>query len=462
MDISSFSDTIAAIATSLGQGGIGIIRISGPSSKAIGEDIFCSARKSFSEFIPYTLHHGWIISQENNILDEVLVSFMPSPGSYTGEDVFEINCHGGPAVLQTILELVLSKGARLARPGEFTLRAFLNGRLDLSQAESIAEIVNASTYSGVKLATSKLQGSLKNKVSSLRDKLEHLRAYLCVDIDFPEDEVEIISFEDFIANIEEIKQDIKILIDNYNRFSCWREGVLVVLAGRVNAGKSSLLNALLGRERAIVTSVPGTTRDYIEETINLGGLPVRLVDTAGLREAKDAVEQAGLNHGKDIIEQASLVCIVYDCTRDLDEETLNLALRLGSNKVIVVANKIDLFSKDDISTKSFLNYGLEEVYISAKTGQGLEDLVRCLQRRLVGNQLEPEEGQLVPNLRQKKNLSLALQELEELETNLNFGTPYDVLDLHLKSCSDSLAEITGEIALDDILDLIFSQFCIGK
>lgn len=456
------SETIAAIATPLGQGGVGIVRISGPASRAIASMVFCSARPAFADFRPYVLHHGSIVDERGRDVDDVLVSFMPGPGSYTGEDVVEINCHGGPAVLQEVLELVLRRGARLARGGEFTLRAFLNGRLDLSQAESVAEIISAPTKVALDLAENKLRGGLADKITGLRSQLEHLRRHLVVAVDFPEEDLECLSPRDLAVQVREVEGDIAELLENYKRFACWREGVRVVLAGKVNAGKSSLLNTLLGRTRAIVTPVPGTTRDYIEESINLDGLPVRLFDTAGIRQTQDLIEQTGLALGQGLIQAADLVCLLYDSTAAIDKEIKNLVLELGPDRVLILANKVDLPGFDEQSWNWFVGHGFQSLRVSAKLGAGVDELLMGIRKRIIGQRPEPQEDTLVPNLRQQELLQLALEDLRNLRLDAEQGVPYDLLGVHLELACNRLSEITGEIRSDKVLNDIFSSFCIGK
>lgn len=455
------AETIAAIATPLGRGGLGIVRISGSLCQKIGWSLFRPSR-NLKGFRPYTLHHGWIMDEQQNILDEVLLSFMPGPGSYTGQDALEINCHGGPAVLQLVLQAVLRSGARLAEPGEFTLRAFLNGRLDLSQAESVAEIINAQSNTGLGLAGAKLQGALGLKVGSLKQKLEELRSQFCLAVDFPEEELECISLDGLKAVIWEVDRDIQALLQNFQRYNPFRQGAMVVLAGKVNAGKSSLLNALLGTSRAIVTTVPGTTRDYLEESLDLQGLPVRLVDTAGLRRTGNEVELAGLEQGKRLMQEADLVCLVLDCAQGPDQEVQNLAQILPRDKVLAVLNKVDLGQVLAECRNWCSSRGLGHVLVSAKTGENLEQLALEIRNRIVGHQAEPAQGELVPNLRQKENLLLASGELQDLQAGLEQQTPFDLLQLHLDAACYKLAEITGEISSEDILQRIFSNFCIGK
>ena len=460
----SATDTIAAVATPPGSGGVGIVRVSGAEAPAIARALFVSSRPSFTGLKPYRLHHGHVRDAHGQVLDEALAAFMPGPGSYTGEDVVEFNCHGGPAVLQAVLQAALEAGARPAGPGEFTYRAFRNGRLDLTQAEAVAETIAAPTRAGLALAQAKLSGALGELVADLRERLEALRVQLCVAVDFPEDEVECLAPELLARETAEVRAAIDRLVRNFERGRRWREGALAVLAGRVNAGKSSLMNALLGRERAIVTDIPGTTRDYIEEAIDLDGLPVRLVDTAGLRDTEDAVELAGLERSRDLTERADLILLVVDHTRPMAPEDTALAQTAGPDRLLVVLNKQDLDAApatDAPTAQWFADAGFETITLSAKTGAGIELLCRRLRKRIVGS-AEPDASELVPNLRQSQALQQAAEELAALEIDLAADTPYDLLSVRLETACTLLNEITGHIAPAHILEAVFSSFCIGK
>ncbi|MGE4299622.1 MAG: tRNA uridine-5-carboxymethylaminomethyl(34) synthesis GTPase MnmE [Desulfovibrionaceae bacterium] len=465
-------DTIAAIATPPGSGGVGIVRLSGPRSRAILAALFLSHSPSFSDFKPYCLHHGALLAVPGDpatAVDEVLAVCMPGPRSFTGEDVAEIHCHGGQAVVAAVLEAVLAQGARLAERGEFTRRAFLNGRMDLTQAEAVAEIIAAPAQAGLRLAQARLEGGLGRRIRALRARLESLRQQLCVAVDFPDEELECLSRDEFVSGVSGVRQEIDGLLHGYARCRCWRDGALVVLAGRVNAGKSSLLNALLGRNRAIVTDVPGTTRDFLEETIDLAGLPVRLVDTAGLRDAAhaDAVEREGVRLGRDLADKADLVCLVWDATLPPDADGLDLARRLGARKVLGVANKIDLAGGGTPGeTETLLAaLGVGCARVCAKNGEGVDALAVRIRSHLLeggGACAEPEYGELAPNLRQSRALAEARDELAALAEEIDAHVPYDLLGVRLEAACRMLCAITGEITSDDILRAIFDSFCIGK
>lgn len=461
MEQGQSTETIGAIATPLGSGGVGIVRLSGPESLTVAQRLFLSARQTFETFKPYRLHHGWVTDVHGARLDEVLVSFMPGPGSYSGEDIVEINCHGGPAVVQAVLEAVLECGVRLARPGEFTLRAYLNGRLDLTQAEAVAEMINAPTASSLRLAGSKLAGGLGRYIRDLRQRLESLRVQMCVAVDFPEEEIECLAPEELQAGLERVLADIEAIMANFERDRYWRDGALVVLAGRVNAGKSSLMNAILGRERAIVTPIAGTTRDYLEEQVNLSGLPVRLVDTAGLRETDDLVERAGLSRSRELLEQADLVCVVLDCSQALTADDRALLQEAPNETTLVVLNKQDLPPHPE-TQEAVAAQGLPTVPAVAVEADGVDALIRAVRQRLVGERQEPEQGELVPNLRQSQGLAQAREELRALYDECRNGVPYDLLSVRLETGCTILSEIIGEMTPAAVLEQVFGEFCIGK
>ncbi len=455
-------DTIAAIATPSGNGGVGIIRISGADCRVVADKVFRAANNNFSDFIPYRLHYGHILDAKGRELDDVLAAFMPGPNSYTGEDVVEINCHGGRAVLTAVLEEILEHGVRLAERGEFTYRAFMHGRMDLSQAEAVAEMIHAPTRAAMQWAQVKLSGLLGKKIMELRARLEHLRAQLVVAVDFPEEEIECLSPDELISASLAVRSEIAALLAGVERTRAWREGALVVLAGRVNAGKSSLMNVLLGRNRAIVTEHPGTTRDYLEESVLLDGLNIRLADTAGIRKTEDAIEAAGLKIGQELMEQADLVLFLADATEPLSEDALERAGSLDPAKTLAVLNKSDLPEFNAAHGAPLRGLGLETVSVSAKIGTDIDLLCERIRDRVLQGTGQPDPDELAPNARQAGVLASAAEELALLEQDTGAGVPYDLLSVRLETACDILSGITGEITSNEILNTIFESFCIGK
>ncbi|WP_419788387.1 tRNA uridine-5-carboxymethylaminomethyl(34) synthesis GTPase MnmE [Pseudodesulfovibrio sp.] len=462
LDPRKTKDTIAAVATPPGEGGVGIIRISGPQSRALALALFRAESASFTDFIPHHLHYGRLLDREGRVLDDILAAFMPGPNSFTGEDVAELHCHGGRAVLGAVLDELLARGARLAERGEFTYRAFLNGRMDLTQAEAVAELIHAPTKAAVHLAQVKRSGMLGQRIRELRARLEDLRAKLVVAVDFPDDEVECLSTEELAETSTSVRGDITALLAAVDRARAWREGPLAVLAGRVNAGKSSLMNGLLGRDRAIVTDQPGTTRDYLEETLNLDGLNVRLADTAGLRATEDMVEAAGLKMGRELMDRADLVLLLADGCHPVEDETLETASALGPDKAMALLTKADREDFDPANAAPLSALGLEVLPVSSKSGEGLDRLCARLRERLLGGAGQPDPDELAPNARQAATLAEAAAELDQLSLDAEAGVPYDLLGVRLETATTLLAAITGDIAPDDVLNSIFDSFCIGK
>ena len=454
-----YQDTIAAIITPMGVGAVGIVRISGQDGPGAVRGLFHPAHKSLR---PNRLTHGWITDRQGRVLDEVLVSYMPGPGSYTGEDVVEINCHGNPAILESVLEALFSLGVRPAEPGEFTKRAFLNGKMDLTRAEAVLEMINAPTEAGVLQARKRLKGDLARKIDSLRESLQSLKEQLCLAVDFPEEEIECLSRQDLVDRIDECRGEISRLVDNFQQERVWTDGVLVVLTGRVNAGKSSLMNAIIGRERAIVTDIPGTTRDYLEEAVNIRGLPVRLVDTAGLREAQDHVEIKGMERGRELMECADILVLVMDSTLRPVAHDLEVLNTRPPERLIIALNKWDLISSapewaEEMEEKYPLVYRL-----SARNGTGLEGFISGIFRTALSGKTSISQGTLVPNLRQKNCLEKASAELLELSRDALSDIPCDLLALRLDYACSELDLVTGRITPEDVLNSIFDNFCIGK
>ncbi len=453
------NDTIVAIATPPGVGAIGIIRLSGPQALAIATALFRFSNAKVSSLRPRFVHYGKLHDNQGQFLDEALVVFMPGPHSFTGEDVVELHCHGGGMVLGAVLEACVAQGARLAEAGEFSKRAFMTGRMDLTQAEAIMELINAPSKVAMGLAGTKLAGHLAQRIMDLRSMLEEVRVQLCVAVDFPEDEVECLPDDQLSQRLLEIQETMAGLMANHERAKYWRDGALVVLAGQVNAGKSSLMNAILGIERAIVTEIPGTTRDYLEESIIIDGLPVRLVDTAGLRASFDAVEQMGIERSRDFMRRADLVLLLIDADLGPGAEDEDLALEC--DHLLVVANKMDLVQEDPLWLQQEAWVGRTVEKISAKYGQGVSSLLATMST-IITQGVHPESHALAPNLRQQDALGRALSELKLMHKELSQKTPYDVLAVHLDMACAILGEITGEITSEAVLQAVFNDFCIGK
>jgi tRNA modification GTPase len=454
--------TIAAIATSPGPGGIGVIRISGSGSMPILSAIF-SPKCGASEFCSHRLYFGWIKNpRTRQTIDEVMAVFMQAPRTYTREDVVEIQCHGSYLVLQEILSQIITQGAALAEPGEFTKRAFLNGRIDLTQAEAVIELLQAKTREGLGLAMSQLQGSLGAMVSNIRSALLFLRAIIEVAIDFPEDDVEIIHSEEMVRRLEQdVSVPLRQLIRSAGRGKIFRDGISVIILGRPNVGKSSLLNALLREERAIVTAIPGTTRDTIEEFLDMKGMPVRIIDTAGIRDDAEEVEEIGIVRARKKLAEADVVLLIVDGTQPPGPADARLYASVGDKKILLVVNKMDIAGHDPaIFAQAFPD--IPRVAISAKTHAGIADLENALFAMVTGGSLWDPGSSCVPNVRQRAALEKALTAAEQVAEGLRTALPPDLLAIELQAALDYLGDITGETTTEDILDLIFNQFCIGK
>lgn len=496
-------DTIAATATPPGRGGVAVVRISGPDALAVLGRIFRAGRgatlASPSPVMPpRRLVYGVVFDAEGAALDDVLAAYMPGPHSFTGEDVCEISCHGGQGVTAELLSSVLAFGARAAQAGEFTRRAFLNGRMDLTQAEAVAELIEAPTREGVRLARAKLEGALGAAVTRLREQVDSLRIQITLCVDFPEDDAELLSESNFARRLDESISSIDALLAAFDRARLWREGAQAVLAGSVNAGKSSLLNALLGRPRAIVSSSPGTTRDYIEESVNIKGLPLRVVDTAGLRTGGDLVEEEGIRRTGDLARQADLVLLVLDASGERSPEEADFLARhrerFAQGRLLIICNKVDALggneAERDAKARAVGNalceaaFGKDALHlpaqaedaggtaapgaqwpcfpVSAKEGSGLEALCAALYACLVQEGGADMQNDVSPNLRQAKLLEAAKSDLSELARAQARNVPADLLGVHLESAAANLAEVTGFSGTEELYDTIFSTFCIGK
>lgn len=451
--------TIAAIATPQGQGGIAIIRISGPGSKTFLSRVFLPRSRRFINFRPWTLHRGALLDKNDEPLDDVLAVYMPAPRTYTGEEMAEIHCHGGRYMAESALESLIRLGARLAEPGEFTRRAYMNGRLDLSQAEAVAELIAAPSREAARHSLNRLEGRLAGQVNSLAGELDELRALARLGIDFPDDEIDGLSSKEFGSRLDKIISSIKLLLRGAERARLMSDGAVIVLAGPVNAGKSSIFNAVCGTSRALVTQHPGTTRDYLEQQILLDGLPVSLMDTAGLRESEDEVESLGIARSREMLAKADLAALVVDgaspaCKGEYSE--IISLLEAASVPYIFIWNKSDLAREMPAWLEN------EPVFqASALTGANIDNLCKWLKGRVLAGSTD-SAYEVSPNLRQKAALEMALAELEALLPAVEAGQTHDCCLACLDTAAEALAGIVALAPEDELLDMIFSRFCIGK
>jgi tRNA modification GTPase TrmE len=456
-------DTICAIATPIGEGGVAIIRISGENALDIASRIFKPKNDyDIKNMKTYTMKYGNIIDLEKNeIIDEVILSYMKSPSSYTGENVVEINCHGGVVSTNSVINEIIKAGARLAEPGEFTKRAFLNGRIDLSQAEAVMDIITAKTELSMKSAMMQRNGALSREIDELRKYLLNVLALIEYAVDFTEDDEDVID-DNLISQvkegIEKTNLKIKDLLSNADEGKIIRDGLNIVIVGKPNVGKSSLLNALLKEKRAIVTDVPGTTRDVIEEYLNLDGIPIRITDTAGIRETEDVVERIGVEKSKEKIEEADLIILMLDTSREIDEEDKAIIDKIKDRKYIVLLNKIDLEMKISEEIISNLN---NKIDISAKTGTGIEDLKNTIKDLFFNGEINTE-SLIVSNTRHKQALYRAMENCETAIGRVNANEYLDLVSIYITAAMKALGEITGNELEEDLLNKIFSEFCVGK
>jgi tRNA modification GTPase len=457
-------DTIAAIATASGEAGIGIVRISGEKSILLTDKIFRSKQgKKISEIAPRRITYGYIIDPiTEEKIDEVLISYMKGPYTYTKEDIVEINCHGGMIPVKKILSLVLRLGARPAEPGEFTKRAFLNGRIDLSQAEAVMDLIRAKTDKGFDVALEQLEGSLSKKVSTLREQLLDMLAHIQVSIDFSEEDLDEVTLAFLLNKSIEVKKSIKDLLDTADTGKIIREGLNTVIIGKPNVGKSSLLNTLLRESRAIVTDIPGTTRDVIEEHLSIKGIPLKIVDTAGIRETEDLIEKMGVEKSKEFFNKADLVIFVLDRSTALTKEDMEIMQLIQEKKALVIINKTDLPQKMDMETIK-KNIGEKKmISISLVDEKGLEELEEAIINMVYKGEVHTENRLLVTNVRHKNALEKAYISISEGIDAIRIKMPLDLIEVDIKDTWEFMGEITGETVNEDIIDHIFKNFCIGK
>lgn len=456
-------DTICAISTPPGMGGIGIVRISGEGTVECASNIVRLKHGDVGdESHINAIKYGWVVNPADNaVVDEVMVSYMRAPHTYTREDIIEINCHGGPAAAGRILELCVSAGARLAEPGEFTKRAFFNGRIDLTQAEAVMDVISSTADISLRAAMDQLAGGLGRRINAIREALAELLALTEVSIDFAEEEIEYVPPGDLKARGAAVLADVVRLLDTYEEGRVLRDGLRVAIIGRPNVGKSSLLNRLAGMERAIVTEIPGTTRDTVEELISLGGVPVRIVDTAGIRQSDDVVEAEGIRRAGAALAVSDLALLVIDGSRALDTEDQELIGRVKEKKFIPVINKSDLPAGMGEGAYAGLFSPVTPVFVSAKEGAGLDALTGLIREAALGGAAErPPEAAV--NLRHRESLRKAHAALVRFGDGCGEPLSPELLALELRDALDAVGEVVGETTPDDVLNMIFSRFCIGK
>ena len=454
-------DTIAAIATALGNSGINIIRISGDEALNIASDIFVNKNNDkLNKFRNRYLNYGMIVDKEGKILDEVLLTFMKKPNTFTREDVVEINCHGGILSAKKILDLIMTYDCRMAERGEFTKRAFLNGRIDLTQAEAIIDIINSKTESSHEISVSHLEGRLSKQINELIDTIINLLANIEVNIDFPEYDEDVVTINMVKEESMDMLEKIENLINTADTGKIYREGIKTLIIGKPNVGKSSLMNFLLNENRAIVTEIPGTTRDTIEEQVNINGIPLNIIDTAGIRQTEDAVEKIGVEKALSKINEADLIMMVLDASRELEDEDKEILKYIENKKVIYIKNKTDLEEK--LNLKDYKEIENKVINISVLKNEGLEKITNSIQDMFFEGIIDIENDLIINNARQKNLLISAAKNLKEVLNSIENDMSIDFIEIDLKNCMENLGLIVGKAVSDDLVDKIFSDFCIGK
>ncbi|MBK5241130.1 tRNA uridine-5-carboxymethylaminomethyl(34) synthesis GTPase MnmE [Clostridium sp.] len=454
-------DTIAAIATSIGEAGISIIRVSGDKAIEMVGSIFLGKKnRGLHDIKPYTMRYGHIIDKNGSRLDEVIISYMKGPKSFTAEDTIEINCHGGVVGTNIILKEIIRAGARMAEPGEFTKRAFLNGRIDLSEAEAVIDIIRAKTELSLKSALMQSEGTISREIKIIRNKLLTVIAHIEATVDYPEEDMEEVTAEKVNEDVTALISEIDMLLSTADEGKILREGLSTVIVGKPNVGKSSLLNALVKEKRAIVSDIPGTTRDAIEEYINIEGIPIKIVDTAGIRETEDVVEKIGVEKSKEKIDEADLVILILDLSSKIENEDRQIIEYIKDKKYIVLLNKSDLGGKIEMSELK----NLKSKYItnvSIKTGEGLDHVKEYIKDLFFNGEIKTE-GIFVTNNRHKQALIRASENLESSLKALEYTKAIDLASIDIRNAWTNLGEITGESLEEDIIHKIFSEFCLGK
>ena len=453
-------DTIAAISTATGNGGIGIIRMSGKECFQILNKIFKPINAN-EEINGYTMKYGHIIDENNNIIDEVLVSYFKAPKSYTTENMCEINSHGGFIVERRILEECLKNGAIMAEPGEFTKRAFLNGRIDLIQAESVIDLINSKSEKEAKASISQLEGNLSKNINEIKGNLLDLMADVEASIDYPEYDIEEVTNNKILSVINVIKIKLEKLSSSFKNGKVLREGIKTAIVGKPNAGKSSLLNNILNEERAIVSDKKGTTRDTIEEFVTINGISLKLIDTAGIRNTTDEIEKIGVEKSKKIIDDAELVIAIFDGSQALENEDYEILNLVGNKNAILLVNKMDIVD-GSLVINELQKYNKDIIKISAKTGNGVENLYDRIYEMYKINDIELDDGEILTNIRHKGQIDEAIKSINAVKDTIDNHMPVDIIEIYLKQVLTDLGKMTGDDISEDIINEIFSKFCLGK
>ena len=454
--------TIAAISTATGNGGIGIIRMSGEKCFEILNKIFRTKNNNEIKNVKgYNIKYGYIINEKKEIIDEVLVSFFIKPKSYTMENMCEINSHGGLVIEKMILEECLKNGAELAEPGEFTKRAFLNGRIDLSQAESVIDLINSKTEKEAKASINQLSGKLSKKINEIRNEILDIMSDIEATIDYPEYDIEEVTNKNALNKLNLIKTKLENLANSFNTGKLLKEGIKTIIIGKPNVGKSSLLNLILNEDRAIVSEYAGTTRDTIEEFITIKGIPLKVIDTAGIRNTKDKIEEIGVNKAIRLTNEADLIIAIFDGSRVLEKDDFEILNLLKDKNSIIILNKIDL-EKIIINEKQLKETNKSVIKMSTKTGYGIEDLYNEIVKMFEINQIEIDNCDIITNVRHKNQIIKAIDCINKSIDSINKNMPIDIISINIRDVLSCLGDITGENVTDDIINKIFSKFCLGK
>lgn len=457
--------TIAAISTATEAGGIGIIRMSGEECFKILKKIFIPAntKVDVEQVEGYTIKYGYIIDfKTKEKIDEVLVSFFRAPKSYTTENMCEINSHGGVIVERKILEQCLLNGAKLAEPGEFTKKAFLNGRIDLSQAESVIDIINAKTDREAKASFNQLQGKLSKEIEEIRKELLNVMADIEASIDYPEYDIEETTYSKVKTLLNKTKEKLRLLEESFNSGKILKDGVKTVIIGKPNSGKSSLLNTILDEERAIVSEVEGTTRDTIEEFVNIKGIPLKIIDTAGIRNTDDFVEKIGVEKAINLIDEADLIIAIFDSSKKLEKEDFEILNLIKNKKAIILLNKSDLSQKNNETINYISKINKSVIKASMKTKEGIENLYNEIVSLFENKEINLNDGIVITNIRHKNVIHKAIEYVQNAIININDGMTIDIVAIYIKNILEILGEITGDNVSEDIINTIFSKFCLGK